>query len=287
MINKLILIIKNFYYKIIYKKPNVMNDEETLDYILKNNCSIARFGDGEMNIILGNNIVWFQDYSNTIRERLIDITKTNNEKLLLCIPKVIYEKKMDNYTNGAKNFWKKHRFFIGGFYSKHFSGRGIIGDTNISRFYLGRKNKNDLDGYINKIKKIWDKRNLLIVEGYNSKLGIDNDLLNNANSIRRIICPNKNAFDSYEKIILSVENNYKKDDLVLIALGPTATILAAELCLKYNIQSLDLGHIDIEYMWYINKSDSREIIKKKNTAEMISLDFDENDITPETIDIIK
>lgn len=36
---------------------NVLNIDETLDYILEHNSSVARFGDGEMDIIAGNIII--------------------------------------------------------------------------------------------------------------------------------------------------------------------------------------------------------------------------------------
>ena len=39
---------------------------------------------------------------------------------------------------------------------------------------------------------------------------------------------------------------------MLIALGPTATILAYDLAEK-GVQALDVGHIDIEYEWFLRK----------------------------------
>jgi len=63
----------------------------------------------------------------------------------------------------------------------------------------------------------------LIVEGEQSRIGIRNDLLNQTKSIKRIICPTKNAFRVYNKILNSVLK-ISKDHLILIALGPTATV---------------------------------------------------------------
>ena len=40
----------------------------------------------------------------------------------------------------------------------------------------------------------------------------------------------------------------KQNDLVLLALGPTATVLAYDLS-KNGIQAVDIGHVDIEYEW--------------------------------------
>ena len=74
------------------------------------------------------------------------------------------------------------------------------------------------------LKRIWDNKNIVIVEGKKTKLGIGNDLFDNALSIKRIICPAENAFESLEKIEESIKKNVSKDTLMLAALGPTATI---------------------------------------------------------------
>lgn len=43
------------------------------------------------------------------------------------------------------------------------------------------------------------------------------------------------------------------DYLELIALGSTDTILAFDLA-KENIQAIDIGHIDLEYVWFRMKA---------------------------------
>ena len=45
----------------------------------------------------------------------------------------------------------------------------------------------------------------MLIEGYFSRNGIGNDLFNNAKSIKRILCPPKNAFFVYDKIINEVK----------------------------------------------------------------------------------
>lgn len=57
-----------------------------------------------------------------------------------------------------------------------------------------------------------------------------NDLFDNATSIKRIICPAENAYSKLEAIKSSIRLNVEKDTLILGALGPTASILASQLC---------------------------------------------------------
>ena len=55
----------------------------------------------------------------------------------------------------------------------------------------------------------------------------------------------------FDKILEYLNNkNIDKDTLILIALGPTATVLAYELC-KIGFQSIDIGHFDLNYEFYL------------------------------------
>ena len=77
-------------------------------------------------------------------------------------------------------------------------------------------------------------------------------MFSNTNSIKRIIAPAKNAFDYLEEIRAAATELYQ-DELIIMALGPTATVLASEFA-DMNMQALDLGHIDLEYIWYRQKA---------------------------------
>jgi glycosyltransferase family protein len=122
----------------------------------------------------------------------------------------------------------------------------------ISRFYIEYKDKSKIPYYIKKLKQIWDKKDILIIEGEMSRLGVGNDLFNNSKSIKRILCPAINAFNVYEKII-SQAKKIDKSNLILLALGPTSSVLAYDLY-KIGYQVIDVGHIDIEYEWFLRKA---------------------------------
>ena len=104
-----------------------------------------------------------------------------------------------------------------------------------------------------------------MIEGEKTRFGIGNDLLNNAKSIKRILCPTRNAYNLYDKILnatLKVDKNY----LIIIALGPTATVLAYDLT-KYGYQAVDLGHADIQYELYLRKASKHILIPYKYVNE--------------------
>ncbi len=98
----------------------------------------------------------------------------------------------------------------------------------ISRFYLRYKDKSKVPNFIKSLKKIWDNKNILIIECNSSRVGIGNDLFINVKSIKRIICPSRNAFNVYDKIIKSVLK-LKEKRIILIALGPTASVLSYDI----------------------------------------------------------
>ena len=82
------------------------------------------------------------------------------------------------------------------------------------------------------------------MEGEQTKLGIGNDLFDNAKNIKRIIAPAENAYKKIEEII-KLCKKLDSDTLFLCALGPTATVLSYRLA-KLGYQSIDIGHIDID-----------------------------------------
>ena len=135
----------------------------------------------------------------------------------------------------------------------------------ISRFYIEYKDKSKIPYYIKKLKQIWDKKDILIIEGEMSRLGVGNDLFNNSKSIKRILCPAINAFNVYEKII-SRAKKIDKSNLILLALGPTSSVLAYDLY-KIGYQVIDVGHIDIEYEWFLRKAKKKIQIEIKYVNE--------------------
>ena len=139
--------------------------------------------------------------------------------------------------------------------------------STITRFYIDLKSKKGVPNYIKKLKKVWDQREVVIIEGEKSRLGVGNDLFDNMKSIERIICPTINAFNKYKEIIITIKKNVRKNKLILIALGPTATILAYDLY-KLGYRAIDIGHIDIEYEWFLRKANTKIPIKNKYVNEI-------------------
>jgi glycosyltransferase family protein len=235
----------------IFKNFHIIKEEGTLDEIINHNKSISRFGDGEVDFIFGRNI-GYQRYNKKLVKRLKEILKSDLENLLIGINLPYKKRDKINYTEKRKKhfyYWfKRNKFRVLKLLKKNKKYYSSL----ISRFYIGLKDKSNASKIIEKLKKIWRGRDIVIVEGDKSRLGVGNDLFNNSKSIKRILCPSINAFNLYDKILKSVLKVNKKS-LIIIALGPTATVLAYDLSL-YGYQAIDIGHADIEYELYLRNA---------------------------------
>lgn len=241
---------------------------DTLNYIMAHNSSVARFGDGEMDIITGHSIP-YQDYDESLANELKEIISSeSNESLVICLSDVF--ERLDRYNQEAVDFWKQH-LKDNHLYYKNLCKAPWYGSTFISRPYMDLVDKSLSNMYFKNIKNLWDKRDILIVEGVSSRSGVGNDLFDNANSVERIICPSKNAYSKIDEIESLIER-HAENKLVLLILGPTAKVLAKRLSIK-KFQAIDMGHIDSEYEWFKMKATTKVKLDHKHTAEH---NFDEN-----------
>lgn len=239
-------VLKSFMLRVKYPTTKVMNTNDTIDYILKNKCSIGRFGDGELCVMNGGGIS-FQNANAKLAEDLKKVKTTN--KFLVCIPNVFNKKEFNlkKLTKEEYKFWKREVFLRKGFWNKYFSFNIQVGDAFLSRFYLRYLDKESTKLTLVQLKKLWDSRDIVFVEGAGSRLGVGNDLFDNAKSIKRIVGPMKHSFEKIEQLKAEMRKIGDKNTLFILALGPTATVLAYQMSEEF--QCLDLGHIDIEYEW--------------------------------------
>ena len=107
---------------------------------------------------------------------------------------------------------------------------------------------------------------MIFVEGALTRLGVGNDLFDNAAQIRRIEAPPVNSFDKYDEILAAALKYAEEDTLFLIAMGPSAGVLAYDLY-KAGYQAIDIGHVDLEYEWFLNGDGKRSAVKHKYNNE--------------------
>ena len=236
--------------------------DETLDYIIENKSSLVRFGDGEINMLAGHSIP-YQDYDEELVSIMRDIIGQESRKeLVVCLPDAFTDR--FRFTSWAIPFWKDHMDHYMDFY-RELCSDSWYGSTFVSRPYIDFEDKSQAKAQFEKLKSIWKNRDLLIVEGATSRSGVGNDLFDEANSIKRIICPSHSAFSRVHEIEQEIEK-YAAGRLILCMLGPTAKVLAYHLSRKGH-QVLDIGHIDSEYEWMKMGAKTKVKFSHKHTAE--------------------
>lgn len=273
VIKKKIRRLCRLWFLLIYRRkskiyPKVVSEVETIKKIINERSSVSRFGDGEMNWILKIEHSSFEKVSDKLSEKLIEVIQSDLNGHINCIPSV--SQTMDSRTKESQLFWKKYI----GEHATHWRTlctNQKYYDANFTRPYIAffDKRKSIMTDKFELLKGIWDKREILIVEGKLSRLGVGNNLFSNAKKIYRIVCPAKNAFEKYELIkekTLFYCSKLSRNILVIIALGPTATILAYDLAIE-GFQGVDIGHVDIEYEWFLRGVEKKINVPGKYTNE--------------------
>ena len=240
------------------------SDDETVSLIVDEHKSLSRFGDGEFMWMAGESLPSFQDYSPEFGRDLTSAFKNKNKNLLIGIPHGVFDSSKCNIY--ARMHWRIIRANFLSRLVRFMDANRVYSDASITRPYIDYRDRAYSANIFGLLKKIWNDRDIVIVEGEKTKLGMGNDLFDNARSIKRIICPAENAYGRIEDIKASIKANAKKDMLILGALGPTASILASQLC-DEGYQFVDIGHIDVEYMWYLRHAILRETIEGKYVNE--------------------
>lgn len=229
-----------------YPAPKIMSLDDTLGTIACKRCSVSRFGDGEIKLVAGRSLA-FQPCSEDLQKRLKEIMSAPVPGLLVCLPDIFSD--LSSFTPEARAHWKKHLALYRKWWCRSVTDKEQrFGNAFITRCYMMYQDKSQADACFAGIKQLWEGRHILLVEGEQSRLGVGNDLFSETLSLKRILAPNQDAFRFLHDIIEAVRKYDAASYLVLLALGPTATVLAYDLT-RIGYQALDIGHVDIEYEW--------------------------------------
>lgn len=241
-------------------KPRIMSVEETRRHLIKEGKSIARFGDGEFSAIACMQRWNFQVASKKLASRLKEVLQTEVDGLLIGLNPTFYKdltKLSELDADGVRAYMRPE---VRRQHASLLDRDREYADALFHNIYTEKDAE--------EIKDIWRDRNCVIIEGVHTGSGVGNDLFDCCKSVKRILCPAENAFEQYDEI-LKVALDQPKDRLMLLALGPTATVLAYDLCLE-GFQAIDIGHTDLIYEKY--RSGLRDLYQVKIAYKYCSAD---------------
>lgn len=212
--------------------PYVVTELETVRLLCAGRKSLARFGDGELGIAVMNRGAPGQVWALSLARRLREVALSALPNLIVAIPRIfsapIPPHMVRNWSPWLRKermkLWRKERSYGSAFVSRpDFYGQPFGPD------------------YWNMLRSIWEGRPVLAVRG--GGLRPKNLVLfDNAADLRLIACLPRDAWSEHDRLLCDCAKWAEKrnDPVVCLMCGPTATVLAHDLC-KAGVQALDLG----------------------------------------------
>lgn len=248
---------------VLHNSIRVHTIDETIDELLRTKKSMVRFGDGEIVMIKGVDLM-LQKASPEIAGGLAEILAYPYDDLMVTIPGVFDT--LSDHRPASRQFWRDHLLFCRKTYERYCNPNRIYGTTFVSRCYYYPQDRSRCAVWFAKIKKIWENRDIVIVEGTKTHNGVGNDLLCGAGSVERIICPPSDAYGALPEILYACEQ-YGRDRMFLLSVGVAAKFLAVEL-FRRGYRVLDIGNLDLEYEWFVRQAeDKMPLAKHEITGE--------------------
>ena len=211
--------------------PNIAGIDETIETLISKQCSIARYGDGEFTLCFGRNI-GFQNADNILQKRLREILKSNSEHCLVALP----ECKLEDISP----FWIRYWF-------ENF--KDIVSLLHSQTKYYNQSISREFSiEQLNTLKQLWTNRFVVFVFGKGSRFNCSHEIFTDIKGHSIVYGLPQHAWSEYSKLLNEVKQEASKHNnpLILISLGPTATVLAFDLCMNGN-QAIDIGHITNVY----------------------------------------
>lgn len=230
------------------RKIKIYSIENTLEYLTTHNVSFCRFGDGELELIAGKSIS-FQQANEKLSYRLQEVLSSQDKNIIIGLPYALFTGK-SHLLEIVSDFWylhgEKYRDIIFQYY--HPNQQYYAAEMTLP---VAMYKEYDLDKYFKQLRSLWENKKIALIYGEGILHKFKFNIFDNASTTYHIVAPSKNAFKSYTTILQQVQK-LEKDTLLLIILGPTATVLAYDLA-HMGYRALDIGHVAKAYDWYMTK----------------------------------
>ena len=228
----------------IVESPRICDIDSTIKLLRESNMSFARFSDGEFRGIL-EKYEPFQKPSKALSLRLKEILSSKNPNVMIGIPSPLFS--LEGYKEDEVEFWTEYKPIFMPLLEK-LNADQVYFPSEISALSERIKSQEGMEAFFSKIRTIWQDKDVHLIRGKGIFDGFKYDIFDNAKSVTYQIAPNRDAFERYD-VILAEALRAGKGKLIIIVLGPTATVLAYDLGVK-GYKALDMGHIAKAYDRY-------------------------------------
>lgn len=198
--------------------PAVLDEFVTLQAVLAGR-SLSRYGDGEFNLALGG-AAKLQAPDSAMAARLRAILRDSGD-CLVGIPNI-------RSATPKAAFWGKYLT----------RALPLLTDREYASAFVTRPDSApwiDVPEYWGSLESLWQGRTVTLVCGSDRSLRAA-DLV--GADVTEIVGPRVNAWQDYDELLDAIGT----PELAVLCLGPTATVLAVDLCAR-GVQAVDLGHV--------------------------------------------
>jgi hypothetical protein len=205
-----------------------LTPHETLDYLIRSECSMARFGDGENGFLVRNKgVPTMQDFSVGLKNLLHNVLFLPPPgNFLVCV------------HNEATYNYVPDRVY----------GNSFV--TRPTHTHLAT------DDYFNKFKMLWQDKEVVVVNFYPGI--IDSYMFDNVRNIAFFSIPMRHCWSKHKDIMSFCKEHFGQNKVFLLSCGITATVLSAKIALLGE-RVLDIGKICFEWAKYSGESEEKLI----------------------------
>jgi len=211
---------------------------ETMEEI-GNGKSIARWGDGEIRIMLQPEFdLSFQRPNPQLANALQDLLVSYDENFY--------------HTLQAFPTMTSSRFWMGIWADSWHLLKPLMmnstskwANTHVTRPLFFQKHREEA---VSAWRSLWDNKNVCLIAGKGSRFALLPELFDNVKDIKRIDSLPRDAFDEFDDLKRRIDDA-PNADIYLTALGPTGTVLSAHISSPSggNKHSIDIGHLASSY----------------------------------------
>lgn len=204
---------------------------ETVERLRDEEQSFARFGDGEIQIMLRPTYkLAFQDNSPHLASCLAEVIQKPIDGLLLGFPDVYRDL---NWARTWGDTWGQFKELV--------NVHAELGNTHVTRPVFFH---NTGEAGVKAWRAVWENKSVTVVTGRDSRFELIPALFDSARDFTFLESFPRNAFADVPRLLDELLAG--TSDIALIALGPAGTILAAEMA-RAGRRAIDIGHISASY----------------------------------------
>lgn len=215
-----------------FLSENQLGLEATLERLANSEDSLARFGDGEFQLMLSpwRNLA-FQANSFELIAALESTVASSLDSLMIGLPQFmrnpIYLKVWPKIWGRLSTLLDDSRTYANAHVSRPLAFK-FLGDTAVELW-----------------REVWRGKDLTIITGKGSRFEIVPELFETSTGIDRIDSTPVNAFTDIHRIMGLIAE--RDSDIFIVSMGPAGTVLSHQIAATGR-RALDIGHLSAAYL---------------------------------------